>query len=190
MGRISFVTGNEGKVSTANLALEDFDVELVQREVEIKEIQSLSIEEIAKDKVKSAYRKLGEEVVVEDGGFFVEGLDGFPGHYVKFVLKTIGVEGLLKLTDSRKCYFKDVVAYTEDGENIHIFTNKEYGRLADEPRPIENNRAWSDLWKIFIPEGRDKTLGQFTNEEYEEYEKREISDSPFIEFAKWLEKRR
>lgn len=190
MEEIPFVTENEGKVSTANLALEDFDVELVQREVEIKEIQSSSIEEITRDKVKSAYRELDKEVVVEDGGFFVEGLNGFPGHYVKFVLNTVGVEGLLKLADSTKCYFKDVVAYTEDGENINIFTNKEYGRLADEPRPIENDRAWSDLWKIFIPEGSDKTLGQFTDEEYEEYEKREISDSPFIEFGKWIERRR
>ena len=63
----------------------------------IKEIQSDSLEEIALEKCRYAFSKIKSPVIVEDDGLFIEKLNGFPGQYSAFVFKTIGIKGILDL---------------------------------------------------------------------------------------------
>ncbi|MEZ4663739.1 MAG: non-canonical purine NTP pyrophosphatase [Caldilineaceae bacterium] len=65
------------------------------------------VQEIALRQARVAFAELGQPVVVMDAGFFIPSLKGFPGPYVNFALSTIGVTGLLRLTDDadRRCEF-------------------------------------------------------------------------------------
>ena len=49
------------------------------KKMELKEIQSDSLAEVAEDKVQQAFKINQNEVFVEDDGLFIETLNGFPG---------------------------------------------------------------------------------------------------------------
>ena len=60
--------------------------------------------------------------MVEDAGLFVDHLNGFPGVYSAYVLKTIGCEGMLRLMcekPARGAEFQAVAALLIDG-NVHV----------------------------------------------------------------------
>ena len=53
---------------------------------------------------------------MQDSGFVIQELNGFPGPYTKYVLATIGVDGLLKLMEgqpNRRCGFAACVGFAD-----------------------------------------------------------------------------
>ena len=50
--------------------------------------------------------------------------------------------------------------------------------------------SWSKYSLIFIPKGLNKTLGEMTREEYEEWRARINKRSYLIEFGEWFSKRK
>lgn len=97
---IVFVTHNPGKVASANKYF-DGKVKFESFDYEIKEIRG-TLDEIAVEKVKSAYKITKRPTIALDAGFEIDSLNGFPGAYVNSTLETIGVDGILKLMMSIK----------------------------------------------------------------------------------------
>lgn len=92
-------------------------------------------------------------MIVEDSGFFIEALGGFPMTHIKFSLQTIGVKNILKALigeRNRKAYWKMVVAYVSGKNKFKKFTFLEKGELAHELKPIRRIMM-SDYWRIYIP---------------------------------------
>ena len=58
-----------------------YNIEIEFVKFESIEIQSNSLDEIAKQKAKDAYRKIVRPLIVEDTGLFIDSLSGFPGPY-------------------------------------------------------------------------------------------------------------
>lgn len=87
------VTGNPGKLAEAR-RLAGFDFESVI--VDLPEIQSLSYEEIVREKAAEAWRLLGRPLVVEEAGLGLSALGGFPGPLVKWMLEAAGAEGIAR----------------------------------------------------------------------------------------------
>lgn len=76
------VTGNPLKFRELSHALSEFFV-CVQKELsDYKEIQGTA-EEILKHKVKAAYEKFKEPVLVDDTSVYLSDLGGFPGPYIR-----------------------------------------------------------------------------------------------------------
>ncbi len=128
MRTVWFMTGNTGKVREAKHALEPlgFKVkQLIVEGVDIMEPQCEDLESVARSKLKQARHHLpnpNDALMVEDAGLFVEPLDGFPGVYSAYVLKTLGCDGILKLVEGherRNAEFRAVAALLLDG-SIHI----------------------------------------------------------------------
>ena len=128
MRTVWFMTGNVGKVREAKHALEPlgFDVkQLVVDGVEISEPQCDDLEIVARSKLQQAQAHLphpNDALMVEDAGLFVDALDGFPGVYSAYVLKTLGCAGILKLMDNkanRNAEFQAVAALLLDDE-VHV----------------------------------------------------------------------
>lgn len=164
MKKITYVTGNWAKITSAKQKLEPLGFEIDNIKIECPEIQNDSTEEIAKFSAKWASEQLKCDVLKNDTGFYVEGLKGFPGPYTHYADDTIGEDGILKLLEgnpNRNAYFIEVMAYCPyKGEPV-TFKSITRGKIATEK---SGTYGWS--WDfIFIPEGKDKTLGNYPDEE-------------------------
>ena len=187
MQKITFVTGNKGKVATAQQYLNELNIKLETYNYDIIEPQSDNLEEIAKSKVMQAYKIVNQPCIAQDSGFYIESLKGFPSVFVRYTLDTIGVEGILKLMegiDARNCMFKECLAYY-DGTSVEYFHCNHYGTLADKVLGSDHPEEWSDLWNVFIPDysTNGRTLAQYSVEET--HERRKDTDSSLKRFAKW-----
>jgi len=159
MVRIPIATRNMHKVSEANAVLREFGVELYPVDVNKLEVQSESLEEIAKFAAKHAYEVYGKPVVVEDSGLFIDALGGFPGPYSSYVFKTIGLKGVLKLmegVENRRAHFEAVVAVALTHRDVRIFVGRVDGYIAYEARGSKG----FGFDPIFVPEGFDKTFAE------------------------------
>ncbi len=185
---IYVVTTNKNKFETFSRRLKNLGVSLIHRSISLNEPREISTLEVCKIKLKEAKKHLNEPFIVEDRGFFIPALNGFPGTFVNIVHKTIGIKGLLKLMENesdRTAYFEYCLGFF-DGNNDHYFVDREYGRISFEPRG-ENDRGWGDLMKIFIHDlFSDKTLAELTDDEWRAY-KQHISKNDYIQkFIAWL----
>lgn len=160
--RIIFITGNKGKAREARGFLEPLDYEVVQENTGYPELQSDKLEDIASYGARYAADKLGETVIVEDSGLFVEALGGFPGPYSSYVFKTLGNQGILKLmngVDDREAMFQSVIGYCEpDGEPL-TFRGEVTGRISQ----VERGEEGFGYDPIFEYEG--KTFAEMSLEE-------------------------
>ncbi|MCT4613159.1 MAG: hypothetical protein N4A47_07320 [Clostridia bacterium] len=184
MKEIVFVTSNKGKIESARKELKG--VSVLAYEAELIEPRSEDIKEIAKQKVMQAYNIVKKPCIAVDVGFFVKELNGFPKAYVNHMLGTIGVEGLIKLmkgAGDRSAEFRHCLAYY-DGEIFKFFEDKAEGSISESIRGNDNAKKWSELWYIFIPKWTDKTLAEFTEEDYKKHLENK-DDKCMQDFAKW-----
>ncbi len=82
--KLTFITGNKNKAEQLSQYL-SFPVSHFK--LEIDEIQSLDLEEVATKKAKAAYVILGTPVLVEDTALTFEALGKLPGTLVKWFLE-------------------------------------------------------------------------------------------------------
>lgn len=182
MKQITYVTGNWAKIDSARKVLEPLGFEVFQEKMGTIEIQNDDVEEVAKYSAKWASDKLKCSVLKNDTGLFIEALNGFPGTYTHYVDDTLGEDGILKLmagVTNRKAYFKEVLAYCEYGKEPVTFIGITPGTIALEK---QGEYGWS--WDfIFIPDGEEKTLGCFPDEERWDF----WSLESYEKLAKYLE---
>lgn len=92
--------------------------------LEIPEFRDNDVGVIAEEKARYAWNVLHCPLIVDDTGFFVTALNGFPGPYAAYVLETIGMRGILRLMEGakdRSAYFETAIAYADDEGVIHVF---------------------------------------------------------------------
>jgi inosine/xanthosine triphosphate pyrophosphatase family protein len=75
---IAFVTSNPGKFATACEHLSPIGVQLEQVRLDLDEIQSNSVMTVALHKAQQAFRVLRRPLIIEDSGFYIDQLNGFP----------------------------------------------------------------------------------------------------------------
>ena len=184
MKKITYVTGNWAKIASAKQALEPLGYEIDNIKMETPEIQADDVTDVSKYSAKWAAEKLGVPVLKNDSGLFVNSLKGFPGVYTHYADDTIGEEGLLKLMEGiedRTAYFKESIAYCEPGKEPVVFEGLTKGRIDTKK---SGTYGWS--WDfVFIPDGEDKTLGCFKDEERWNF----WSLDAYRELANYLDKR-
>lgn len=188
MKEIYFVTSNNRKFKSLSTTLLKFGIKVKRLDVELIEPQSHDIREIAIEKARQALKKTGKPCVVQDSGFYVSDLHGFPGTLMKFVLQTIGINGILKLAEGndRECYFKNCLAYIEPGSKEPLcFENTVVGTLSEKPKGRMDKKCWTELFLVFIPNGESKSLAQMSTTEYSKWYDT-VGRSYEIEFAKYI----
>jgi len=179
--KIIFVTGNLNKAKEVALILENFGIDVEHVNLTLAEIQSESLEDIAKASALEAAHRVGEPVIVEDSGLFIKSLNGFPGPFSSYVQKTIGNKGILKLMrgiDDREASFKSVVGYCNGKGKALSFIGGVRGKISYK----EKGKVWA-FDPIFIPDQEgDKTYAQMgTVEKNRISHRRRALES----FAKW-----
>ncbi|MBY0538699.1 non-canonical purine NTP pyrophosphatase [Patescibacteria group bacterium] len=160
MKPLTFITGNAGKAEQLGRYL-SFSID--HAKLDIEEIQSLDLEEVATEKARAAYAILGTPVLVEDTALRFEALGRLPGTLVKWFFEEIGNEGIAKLLTGYKN--RNAVAETCfalcDKNGIHLFKGSRKGTVSPSPRG-SNGFGWN---AVFIPEGESLTWAEMDNEQ-------------------------
>lgn len=178
--RLVLVTQNKHKLKELRPLFKKYEIEFDITSIEKIEIRSDNIEEIARMAAKTAFQELQKPAVVDDTGFFVDALNGFPGSYAGMVLKHIGYEGILQLMKDkteRACVFKTAVGFF-DGRRLESFVGTMTGYVAPEAAGIEG----FGYDPIFVPNGHSKTYAELTFEEKVSISHR---TKAFNAFLKW-----
>jgi XTP/dITP diphosphohydrolase len=178
LGNITFASTNLNKFLEVQLILSTQNISVDFSRTRLLEVQSDSLEEIAREKAKTAFAKVGRPVIVEDDGLFIDSLGGFPGQYSSFVFKTIGNDGILKLlagSGKRSAYFRSLIAFY-NGKTLSISEGRVDGRISD--KITEGGWGYDP---IFMPAGTDLTFAQLKKSKNEySHRKRALE-----KFAQW-----
>jgi non-canonical purine NTP pyrophosphatase (RdgB/HAM1 family) len=156
-----FVTSNPNKLREAEAVL---GRPLESCDLDLPEIQSLDLVEVVRDKAATAARRLGRPVLVEDTGLELAGLGGFPGPLVRWVLASVGAEGIARMARA----FGDPGATARcllcatDGETEVFGEGVVAGRIAERPRG-RGGFGWDSVFVPERPGGR--TYGEMDEDE-------------------------
>jgi XTP/dITP diphosphohydrolase len=182
---VFFATGNYHKFDEARLVLAEFNIATAMTKMKAWEVQDNDIENIAKASAKEAAQRSCLPVIVEDAGLFIEALNGFPGPYSKFVHRTLGMEGVLKLLENcqdRKACFKSAVAFSNRLREVKCFLGVVEGRIIEEIR----GTGGFGFDPIFEPKEKPgKTFGEMSLSDKNSISHRSRA---LRDFAKWYQK--
>jgi XTP/dITP diphosphohydrolase len=159
MKEIYFASSNSNKYREIEPILSHYGIISHFVKMSLQEIQSESVLRIAKLKSTNAFGYLQKPVIIEDDGFYICSLNGFPGQYSSYVYRTLGNQGLLKLMENkrdRKAYFLSVIVYN-DGYTLKTFTGKTQGILSR----LATDGGWG-FDPIFVPRSTTKTFGELS----------------------------
>ena len=191
MNKINFITSNKGKIKSLenSLKVNNLDVQICAQNLDIMEPQFDTVQEVSKYKALKAFEILKEPVLVEDGGFSVFELKGFPGVYTKYVLKTLGADGILKLmqgVENRTAKFISVATFVNKDGTLFQF-EREGGEfeISKEKVDIQSPFAWSELWKIIYLKEYNKNLCELSEQEVSEYYGRAGANGSIQKFVNW-----
>lgn len=165
-----FITGNQHKV---DLLTRYLGRSVRHHKVDLDEIQSLDPHVVAEHKVRQAYALLHEPVLVDDVSLTFDALGRLPGTQIKWFLEELEPKGLADLAgrlDSQRATASMVFALF-DGQELQFFEHSMTGRIAPEPRTINNGLAFG--WnEVFIPNGSDKTYAEMEADELQSFSHR------------------
>ena len=169
---IYFITSNRRKFTSLQKLLQPLGIDLHQLHYDFDEGRGLDIQTIAKSKLSQAKKAFpNKRLIVDDRGFFIPALKGFPGPFVKLLLDSFSYPGIIKLMQGetdRRAIFSFAVGYF-DGEKDHIFVADEEGFIIDEPRG-DNLHGWTELLYIYgHPSFPGRSLAELNDEEWKEY---------------------
>jgi XTP/dITP diphosphohydrolase len=175
---VTFASTNQNKYREVQSILSSHGIAVDFAQAHLVEVQSDSLEEIAGEKAKSVFAKVGRPVIVEDDGLFIDALKGFPGQYSSHAFKTIGNEGIIKLlagSADRNASFRSLIAFY-DGEHLSISEGRVDGKISD----TITEGGWG-YDPIFIPAGTNLTFAQLKEKKNEYSHRKKALDN----FAKW-----
>jgi XTP/dITP diphosphohydrolase len=154
------VTSNAGKAAEVAAFFGGL-LEVDHIALEIPEHRSEDIAEIAREKARYAYGQLNTPLIVDDTGFFIDALEGFPGPYAAYVLNSIGNAGILKLMEGisdRNARFTTGIAFADE-RGIEVFTGTLEGKITLGPRG-NNGFGYDPIFEL-----DKKTLAELSIEE-------------------------
>jgi len=176
-----FVTTNENKRREAARIL---GVELGKAALEVPEVQSLDLAEVAGHKVRAAREALGSPpypVLVEDSGLVVGAWNGLPGALTKWFLSSVGNEGILRMlcAEDRSARAACAVAVADADGEVRVFEGEVQGEVAAEPRG-EEGFGWDP---IFVPLGSHLTYAEMGESKHKDSHRARA----FRQVRGWLE---
>lgn len=160
MKHIYFITTTKHKYDAFSQHVSLPGHQFEQLALETPEIQTESSLQVARFSADYMAKQLNHAVVREDVGHFIPSLHGFPGVYLKFIERQLGIEGTLRLLAGkpRQSYFELAVSYADPAGHRYATSSKISGHLADQPA---GEGHLTDT--LFIPDGEVQTIAQLRN---------------------------
>lgn len=179
MEPLIYATGNPLKFRQASLTCESFGIALLQKKLDIPEIQAETGEPVARDKAMKAFALLERPLVVSDDSWMIPGLNNFPGPYMKYMNDWFSSEDWLRLTSTlsdRRIILRQIVAY-QDADRQRTFALDIPGVLLPEPRGVSD---YPHTTIVSFDNGRTSMA-----EHHERGESVVQQRSPWHDFSEW-----
>lgn len=184
---ITLLTGNERKKKSFEKSIEGFDVLVDIQNPWIPEIQSTDNAEVAAYSAQYGANLLHKLVIKIDSGFFIDGLNGFPGPLLHYVDIQVGADLFFKLLadlQDRTAHIKNCLAYCEPGEEPIIFSSGCSGIIVDEIRP----KPGTFIDRLFIADHPNnperKTMGEIREADFNTF--LSLWGDADLQFVKWF----
>ncbi|MEM4181718.1 MAG: RdgB/HAM1 family non-canonical purine NTP pyrophosphatase [Candidatus Pacearchaeota archaeon] len=164
-----FITGNEKKFQE----IKEIIPQVEKINFDLREIQEIDSKKIIEEKLKKALKIKRTEFIVEDTSLYLDCLNGFPGPLIKWLLKTIGNEGIFNLTEklgNNKAEAKTIVGYARNEKEIYLFEGSLRGKIV-----YSRGKEGFGWDRIFQPENSNKTFAEMTIEEKNKFSMRRIA---------------
>lgn len=177
MKKVYFATTNKGKLKEAKAIL---GIDVLGTPLDIDEIQSLDPVEVATKKAKDYFKIIKKPLFVEDVSLSVKALNGLPGTFINYFLKTLdnqGIVNLLKNKKDRSSSAQTTVVFISKKES-KVFIGRVSGEISKKPKGT--GFGWDP---IFIPNGSRKTFGEMQLKEKNKYSMRAKA---LNKFKTWL----
>lgn len=183
-------TRNKDKIIEIKRILKDFNIEInslldINEKIDIIEDGS-SLKENALKKAEALFRLKKGWVIGEDTGLEVEALGGKPGVYSARYSGGDYKENRIKLLNemkgikNRKARFRTIIVLISPEGEKYFFEGIVNGKIGE----CEKGDNGFGYDPIFIPEGSDKTFGEMTGEEKDNYSHRKKAFEKFIQFIR------
>ncbi len=166
--KVWFATSNKSKFTEIyNFCKQKgLPIELVHEEMDLFDVQTKDprdIRSVALHKGKQAWDRIGNPVLVEYSGLFLNKYGNFPGSLTKHVFKGIGYRGLFRLVDSGdSATFMSVLALVDEYGNASVFEGRTEGSIV-KPEKLEFNADFP-FDQVLIPQGTEKTFEDLLKE--------------------------
>jgi inosine/xanthosine triphosphate pyrophosphatase family protein len=115
-------------------------IKLNQEVLGLDEIQAESSEKIASKKAAAAFKIVGKPLFVNDASWHIPALGGFPGPFMKYIVKWLTEDDILNLMRDkadRTIILNDVIVYT-DGKIEKLFMHEVKGAILSTPQGPDN----------------------------------------------------
>lgn len=178
-----YITSNQQKIRIAQKYLDPLSVTIEGKHLDLIEVQSDDIAHIASEKAKQAYEVIKKPLFVNDAGWYITALNGFPGPYMKYMNDWLKAEDILNMMQrhtNREVIFREVVCYVDE-HGVQPFVGEVKGVvLAHDTAPGEIPSR-----SIFSLSTTNKSIAECWQEDIASVNNSEIWD----EFAQWLSSR-
>ncbi len=191
---IVFITGNEGKRKEVEQILGTDKYNIVNIDLDVPEIQTISVEEVTDAKIKSAYELLKENfkeviqkfhekgvqiktindviVICEDTGLYIDDMNDFPGALIKFYLGSLNIDGIAKMNGGSLAKAETVIGVIKYGKIMKPISGTRKGKIAKKI-VSKDSFGWDP---IFIPDLTKTKYSEYNGKTYAELKKLEIKN--------------
>lgn len=177
MTPIAFCSSNSAKQTEFSRIL---GIELERVHVPLEEIQTLDTVAVCHLKAIDAFTKIGRPVVVDDTGFGLVALRGFPGALVTWAIDSSGSEILYRMLPkgaSNAAIITTAIGFANE-KGVEVFRGIVDGIVLETPRG-HGGFGFDD---VFVPNGYNRSLAEMTNEEKDVISPRSIALCAFKNF--------
>lgn len=168
--KLLIVTGNENKVREFERIM---GIKLDHEKLDLPEIQSTDVAEVAKIKAENAYQQLGRPCFVDDTGLTIHKWGELPGALIRWFLVNVEVDGIVNMlgdTTERSASVTTAIGYCDEN-GPKVFTGTVNGSIATGPTG-DNGFGYDP---IFIPEGQPKTFAEMASTEKDQFSMRTLA---------------
>jgi non-canonical purine NTP pyrophosphatase (RdgB/HAM1 family) len=191
---IVFISGNEGKRKEVEEILGTEKYCIINIDLDVPELQTISVEEVTKEKIKCAYELLKKNfsevikkfakkgvkvdnlndviVICEDTGLYIDDMNKFPGALIKFYLGTVGINGIIKMNGNSKAKAQTVIGIIKYGKIMKPIAGNRTGKIANK---IEGTSGFG--WDpVFIPNIEKTKYSKYNGKTYAELDQLNIKN--------------
>lgn len=156
---LTVCTSNQGKASEISRIL---GIPTQARKLSLDEIQSIDPVVVSRHKIAQAFEQVRGPVIVDDTGFGLRALGGFPGALIAWVLSAGGLAlpaRMLSAGAERAAAVETAIAYADE-RGVEVFVGRIEGHIVDIPRGA-NGFGFDP---IFVPDGEELTLAEMSDQ--------------------------